>query len=52
MLPGEDNIDTAQVRKTERYINLLEVCENVNWKVAHFPIEAICRGVFFAHSVR
>ena len=40
----EDNIGAAQVRKDDRYEELLENCEVAGWDATHFPEEVRCRG--------
>ncbi|XP_066917441.1 uncharacterized protein [Clytia hemisphaerica] len=42
-VPHEDNIDAAQIRKDERYANLLTECEENGWMAKHFLIEDGCR---------
>ncbi|XP_066915397.1 uncharacterized protein [Clytia hemisphaerica] len=50
-VPHEDNIDAAQIRKDERYANLLTECEENGWVAKHFPIEVGCRG-FIGNRLR
>ena len=50
-VPHEDNIDAAQIRKDERYANLLTECEENGWMAKHFPIEVGCRG-FIGNRLR
>ena len=40
----EDNIDAAQIRKDERYEQLLDDCEESGWSAKHFSVEVGCRG--------
>ena len=44
IVPHEDNIGAAQVRKDDRYEELLENCEDARWEATHFPAEVGCRG--------
>ena len=50
-VPPEDNIDAAQVRKDERYEQLLEECEDSNWTATHLSVEVGCRG-FIGNRLR
>lgn len=44
MVPYEDYIDAAQARKQFHcYVDLLEECENADWKAKYFPNETGCR---------
>ena len=36
----EDNIEAAQIRKNERYENLIVECEEVGWSVKHFTLKS------------
>ena len=40
----EDNIEAAQIRKNERYENLIREREEAGWSVKHFPVEVGCRS--------
>ena len=43
-MPHKDDIEAAQIRKNERYANLIEECEEAGWSVKHFLVEVGCRG--------
>ena len=43
-VPHEDNINAAQLRKDDRYEELIEKCEDAGWKATHHPVEVGCRG--------
>ena len=40
----EDDNEAAQIRKNERYENLIEECKEAGWSVKHFPVEVGCKG--------
>ena len=43
-VPHEDNLQDAHHRKLSRYKELVEECEEMGWKTAHYPVEVGCRG--------
>ena len=49
-VPHEYNISSAHERKDNRYKALVGECEEVGWKVMHFPVEVGCRR-FIATSI-
>ena len=49
-VPYEERVDEAHERKRLKYQELVELCQDKEWKTWCFPVEVGCRG-FPAQSV-